>query len=318
MEFGFNVPVRGALADTQSLKALAIAGEEKGFTHLAIPDHIVIPRDIESRYPYTQTGQFPGGSAGNCFEQLTTMAFLAGVTSTARLLTSVMVVPHRGAVHTAKTLATIDQFSGGRVTVGVGAGWMEEEFVAINAPDFKARGKVTNEFLEVFKDCWTNDNPKYDGEFASYSDIEFAPQPVQNPHPPIWVGGESNPAMRRAVKYADAWYPIGANPRFPLNTPALYNGALDRLKEMCEKGDRDPATLETNYWANWYNENNPVVKLDSGERHMFTGTAADIVDDIGAMKEAGVAKLLFSFQRDTLAESLDSMDFFIEEIRSKL
>ncbi len=318
MEFGFNVPVRGAIADTESLKTLAIRGEEKGFTHLAIPDHIVIPRDIESRYPYTQTGQFPGGSAGNCFEQLTTMAFLAGVTSTARLLTSVMVVPHRGAVHTAKALATIDHFSGGRVTVGVGAGWMEEEFVAVNAPEFKARGKVTNEFLEVFKDCWTNDSPEFDGDFASYSNIEFAPQPLQNPHPPIWVGGESNPAMRRAVKYADAWYPIGANPRFPLNTPALYSDSLQRLAVMCEKAERDPATLETNYWANWYNENNPAVKLESGERHMFTGSAADIVDDIGAMKEAGVSKLLFSFQRDTLQASLDSMDFFVEEIRSKI
>jgi alkanesulfonate monooxygenase SsuD/methylene tetrahydromethanopterin reductase-like flavin-dependent oxidoreductase (luciferase family) len=126
MDYGFSIPIRGTLANRESVLALARRGEELGFNYLAISDHIVIPRKIGSPYPYNPQRKMVGASDGDCFEQLVLMAYLAAATSRIRLLTSVMVVPHRPAVFTAKALATIDVLSQGRVTVGCGAGWMEE------------------------------------------------------------------------------------------------------------------------------------------------------------------------------------------------
>ena len=108
---------------------------------------------------------------------------------------------------------TIDVLSGGRLTLGIGAGWMREEFEAIDAPDFDARGTVTDEYLRAFVELWTKDVPKFDGKHVRFSNIGFQPKPVQKPYPPIWVGGESGPALRRAARFGDAWYPIGTNRR---------------------------------------------------------------------------------------------------------
>ena len=134
MDYGFNIPNRGPLADPESIATIARRAEELGYAILAVPDHIVMPLAIDSRYPYSESGEFPGGPGTDCLEQLNLMAYLAGITSKVRLLSSVMVVPHRPPVMTAKMLATIDVLSGGRVTVGCGAGWMREEFDAIPEP----------------------------------------------------------------------------------------------------------------------------------------------------------------------------------------
>ena len=227
-----------------------------------------------------------------------------------------MVVPHRSAVNTAKVLASIDVLSNGRVTLGVGAGWMAEEFAAIGAPPFAERGKVTDEYLAVFKELWTQHAPRFDGDYVRFSDISFLPKPLQNPHPPIWVGGESMPAIRRAARVGDAWYPIGANPRHPLNSVALLRTAAGKLAAEAEKINRDPAQIGLTYWANWYREDNTVT-LENGERHLFTGSDADIVDDIGALRELGVGTLLFNFQRDSLQHSLDSMERFAADVLPK-
>ena len=147
MDFGFSIPTRGALATQQAVLALAQRGEQLGFTHLAIPDHIIIPHSIASPYPYNAARKMSGASDGDCLEQLAVLAYLAAATKQIRLLTSVMVAPHRPPVFTAKALATIDVLSNGRVDVGIGAGWMDEEFQAIGAPPFAERGKVTDEYL---------------------------------------------------------------------------------------------------------------------------------------------------------------------------
>ena len=140
MLIGFNAPVAGPLAEPDALTRIAVEGEAMGFDYLAFSDHIVIPTDIQARYPYSETGEFPAGSRGGRHEQLTVIAFIAAKTSRLRLVTSVMVVPHRPAVLAAKILSTIDVLSKGRLTVGIGAGWLREEFEAIGAPPFAARG----------------------------------------------------------------------------------------------------------------------------------------------------------------------------------
>src|SRR5690349_17411464 len=303
MDYGFSIPTRGPLASRDNVITLAKRGEELGFDYLAIPDHIVIPRQINSPYPYNTQRKMVGASDGDCLEQVSMMAYLAGATARIRLLTSVMVVPHRPAMLTAKALATIDVLSQGRVTVGCGAGWMDEEFQAIGAPPFKARGKVTDEYLRAFKTLWTEDDPRFEGEYVRFSDIVFLPKPVQKPHPPLWIGGESPAALRRVVALGDAWYPIGSNPQFPLDTIERYKNGVAALHAEAQRAGRDPASIELNYWASWYVEGRSGT-ASSGERQLFTGSDAEVARDIEAFRALGVRHLLFNFARATLAESL--------------
>ena len=156
---------------------------------------------------------------------------------------SVMVVPHRPAVLTAKILATIDYLSKGRLTLGIGVGWCREEFEAIAAAPFDDRGHVTDEWMMACKELWSKDDPRFDGKYVKFSDVVFTPKPVQQPIP-IWVGGESAPALRRTVRYADCWYPVGTNPQFPMNTVSRFKTGLARFRGFAERGGRDPASLK--------------------------------------------------------------------------
>lgn len=313
MEYGFNIPARGPLANPDDIAALALRGEELGYAYALITDHIVIPRDIASRYPYTQTGSFPGSAYGECLEQIAVMGYLAAATSKIRLLTSIMVVPHRSPVVAAKMLATLDVLSKGRVTVGCGTGWMKEEFEAVGAPPFEERGQVTNETIAIFKELWTSESPRFEGTYGSFDNIDFLPRPVQQPHPPIWIGGESRPAMRRAVRLGDAWYPIGNNPARPLNTPSRYKDGLDELKQMAEERGRDPASIGLAYWANWYN-GGPAIQTDEGQRHMFTGTNGDLVEDVEALRSMGVTRQFIGLPGETRTEAMGHLENFAENV----
>ena len=315
MEFGFNVPNSGGLANPGDIATIAHRGEELGYNILAIPDHIVFPRSISSRYPYSADGafSFAANFEGDFLEPLALMAHLAAITKKARILTSVLVVPYRDPILTAKLVSTIDVLSGGRITLGCGAGWMEEEFVAVNAPPFKERGKVTDEYIAAFRELWSAENPSFKGEYTEFSDIFFAPKPVQKPHPPIWIGGESMPAIRRTARLGDAWYPIGCNPHHPLDTIAKYSAGLDKLKAEAEKIDRDPTSIDLAFWAVWYGGDTPTM-LESGERMVLTGNAQDIAGDIKAFEELGVRHILFNFLGASLQESLDNMEGFAADV----
>lgn len=314
MEFGFGVPTRGPLASPENLIALAQSGEEFGFDFVSVSDHIVVPRKIDSTYPYNPTGEFASGPGGEYAEQLTVLAFLAAQTSRIRLLTSVMVVPHRNPVHTAKILSTIDVLSNGRLTVGCGAGWMREEFEALGAPPFDRRGSVTREYILAFKELWTSDDPRFDGEFCAFRDIAFAPKPVQKPHPPIWTGGESPAALRRAGEIADAWYPIGSNPRFPMDTVDRMRRGIERVREYAAAAGRDPAELDLSYSAGWYNDREAQT-TDDGHRRIFTGTPQQVAEDIRAFEGLGVRHFHFGMQGQSLDESRARMERFATQIK---
>jgi probable F420-dependent oxidoreductase len=314
MDVGFTIPTRGPLATPQGVEAFARRAAELGYAHLAVPDHVIVPRSIDSRYPYSASGEFPGALSGACFDQFTLLAFVAAINSQARLLTSVTVIPHRGAVHTAKTVSTIDVLSQGRMILGVGAGWMKEEFEALGAPPFEARGQVTDEYLQAFKLLWTEDDPRFEGEHVRFANISFLPKPVQKPHPPIWVGGESPAALRRTVRYGDTWFPIGNNPRHALDTVARFAQGCDGLRVVAEKHNRDPQSIGLAFFANWFDENK-TLEARNGERHILTGSAEQVAEDIRGLADLGVRDLTLNFQRDTLARSLDSMQHFAEVIR---
>ena len=241
MKIGMGIPETGPQATRTSLDAWIERAEALDYSHINVSDHIVIPTAIGSAYPYSETGDVSGW--GECVDQFTYLAYLAAITTSLRLLASVTVIPMRGAVHTAKVVSTIDVLSGGRMILGIGVGWLAEEFEAIGAPPFKDRGRVTDEYLQAFKALWTEDDPRFEGEHVRVADVIFEPKPVQQPHPPIWVGGESTPAMRRAVRHGDAWHPIYSNPRHPLDTLARMADAIKRLRRLAEENNRDPASV---------------------------------------------------------------------------
>src|SRR5260370_65233 len=195
MQIGFNLPLSGALASPPVLTRLAVEGAAIGFDYIALSDHIVEPTHIHARYPYSETGEFPKGSRGERQEQLSARGYLAAKPPRIRFLTWVRVVPHRPAVLSAKMLSTIDVMSGGRVIVGIGAGWLQEEFEALGAPAFAERGTVTDEYLQAFRALWTEPQPRFEGRFVKVSDILVAPTPVQKPHPAFGIGGASGPPM---------------------------------------------------------------------------------------------------------------------------
>ena len=168
MKFGFYMSTEGPTAQPDSVVRIAQEAERLGFDSLVLGDHIVFPNDIESAYPYTVSGEWSGGEGGEHLEQLTMLTFLAAVTERVRLVPSVMIVPYRNPLLAAKMLATLDVLSKGRLTLGIGVGWMEEEFAALDAPPFAERGAVTDEYLRAYKELWTSDNPSFDGKFCHF------------------------------------------------------------------------------------------------------------------------------------------------------
>lgn len=316
MLIGFNLPVSGPLASPDNVTRLAVEGEVIGFDYVAVSDHVVEPINIHARYPYSESGEFPRGSRGDRHEQLTAVAYLAAKTSRIRFLTSVMVVPHRPAVLTAKMLSTIDVLSAGRLYVGVGAGWLKEEFEALGAPSFAERGAATDEYLQAFRELWTSDEPRFDGRFVKFAGIVFAPKPMQKPHPPLWVGGESGPAMRRAAGLGDGWYPIGSNPRHPLNTLSLYQAAIDRLRQLTKEAGRDPSAVALAYRVHRHGPLVPAT-TDNGDRQLFSGGSAEIVADLHALRELGVAAVDFSFPGANCDEVLAAMRQFHDQVAAK-
>ena len=311
MRYGFYLPTRGRTATPEDLEALVRRGEALGFTSVMIADHIVFPSVVTSKYPYTVSGVFPG--QGDALEQLALMAFIAGKTERLRLVTSVMILPYRNPVATAKTLAIIDVLSRGRVTVGVGVGWLREEFEALGAADFDRRGAVSDEYLRIFKALWTESPVSFAGEFYRFEDVRCLPEPVQKPHPPNWIGGHSKAALRRVARLGDGWHPVGANPAVPL-TPADLRRDLDELYRLTEAEGRDPSALTISYKAPLYDVSRPVAA--GADRRPFSGSPDQVAEDIATYERLGVSELIFDFRSETLAESLERMERFAPVIRS--
>ena len=316
VQFGCSVPSSGSLTDPRSLTRIATEAEMLGFDYVTVSDHIIIPTDIASRYPYTESGEFPSGAFVDRHEQLTEATWVAAKTSRIRIVTSVMVVPHRPAVLTAKILASLDVLSGGRLTLGIGAGWLAEEFAAVGTPPFAERGAVTDEYMMACKALWEQDSPTFHGKYTQFSGVAFLPKPIQKPIP-IWIGGESGPAMRRTARYGNAWYPIGTNPQFPMDTLTRYKAGIAKLRGIAEKAGRDPAEIALAYRVSSNPEAQPKGTV-YGERKLFTGGAADHVGDIRSLVELGVTAFDFGLFGPDLQSTLDNMRRFQEEIARKV
>lgn len=313
MHYGFTLPGRGPYATPDNLSRLVQHGEALGYEHVHTGDHILVPKTITSTYPYTETGAFPGSASGEYLEQLTVLAFLAGQTKRIRLATSVIIVPHRNPLVAAKTLATLDVLSKGRLIIGVGVGWMREEFEALGIPPFAERGAVTDEYLQAFKELWSSENPTFEGSYCRFADIDFLPKPVQKPHPPIWVGGESRRAMRRTARFGNGWYPIGSNPQFPMGDQTQLQAGLDRLRAFCDAEGRDPAEIDIVYRSHTIELTAEAV---TGARAPFIGHAEQVAEDIRQHEAMGVTHLVVDFLRSSrsLDDALAQLEAFATQV----
>jgi probable F420-dependent oxidoreductase len=317
MQFGFNLPNSGSLAVPEVMARIAREGEALGYDYLTVTDHVALPDMAEPGYPYSESGAFYSTDSAYRHEMLTLAAWLGSVTSRLRLVLAVLVVPHRPAVLAAKQLATIDVLSGGRLTVGIGAGWLKAEFDSVVTTPFAERGAVTDEYVAAFRTLWTEKKPVIDGKYVQYNRLLLEPKPIQQPHPPIWVGGESGPSLRRAARLGDAWYPIGTNNAHMLDSLPRYRSGIERLRRATENAGRPRDSVALTYRVKRYGDALDPTASD-GERRLFSGSDADIVSDIHALAELGVTAIDFDFERPTEAEVLTEMRAFKDRVLAKV
>jgi probable F420-dependent oxidoreductase len=236
MQFGVHLVGTGSMIEGEKLARVAVRAEEIGFHSLWLSDHIVFSTQMSSRYPYSPDGSLPIDPGVPFLECLTTLSYVAAVTRRIRLGSSVLIVPYREPVLTAKVVSTLDVLSQGRFIFGVGVGWLDEEFRAVGQR-LEERAARTRECLEVMKACWTKEDPEFHGQFFNFSGLKFAPKPVQKPHPPIWFGGNTLPALRRVVEVGNGWHAAWL-------TPEEMKPKVATLKELADKAERNFSDIE--------------------------------------------------------------------------
>ena len=234
MDVGIVMPC-SAITPPELIAETAKAIEERGFASIWAPEHVIFFEKYQSKYPYADHGKLLGFDHG-MMEPWTTLSFVAANTRRVRLGSSVCLVPQRNPVYTAKQIADVDFLSGGRVDIGVGAGWLKEEFDALQIP-FERRGARTNDYIRVIQALWTMEKPSYRGEFYTLPECTQSPKPLQDPHPPIFFGGESKAALRRVARLGQGW--MGAS-MMPEDMPAK----LSQLDEALASEGRSRADIK--------------------------------------------------------------------------
>ena len=211
MKFGLRYCNTGPYVDPARAVELVQAGEAAGFESAWTVEHTVVPEGYQSAYPYSDDGKMAGGHDDIPLpDPLIWMAYIAAATKTINLATGILILPQHNPVITAKQVATLDHMSGGRVLLGIGVGWMREEFDAIGTP-FDDRGPRTDDYVGAMRALWSQEKPTYHGDFANFDDVYCRPQPV-NGSVPIIVGGHSKPAARRAGRLGDGFFPARGAP----------------------------------------------------------------------------------------------------------
>ena len=236
MKFALHAVGCGSTARPEILAEVARKAEALEFESVWIPEHLVVPMTMRTAYPYAADGKFPGGPRVALHDPFVALAFVAACTSRLRLGTGVYVLPLRNAVSVAKAAASLDVLSNGRLLFGIGVGWLEEEFEAVGMP-FRDRAARTREAIRMMKRLWTEDAPSFEGRFHRFAPLGFNPKPVQQPHPPIILGGESPAALKRAAEMGDGWIGVA-------HTPDTVQPLLAVLRDHAARAGRDPNGLE--------------------------------------------------------------------------
>jgi probable F420-dependent oxidoreductase len=205
------IPTANPFTTPELLAVIGAEAEQRGVGTIWVGEHVVLFEQYGSTYPYAEDGRIPSPPGTGLLEPLSTLSFLAAHTTTVRLGTAMLLLPQRNPVYTAKEVSTLDWLSQGRVDLGVGVGWLEEEFHAVNVPWAK-RGRRTDEYLQVLRTLWCDDPSSFHGEFYTLDPCEMYPKPVQTPHPPIHIGGESDAALVRTARAGDGWHTFNRSP----------------------------------------------------------------------------------------------------------
>ncbi len=309
MKFGITItnavnPAVTPASQADYVTRLAVVAEEAGFDSIWVSDRTVFPVDIAERYPEMFGPHHSEPDSQNLLEAMTALSFVAGLTSRVRLGMSVLVLPFRHPILNAKMVTSLDALSHGRAIFGVGIGWMREEFEAMGA-SYADRATVSDEHIEIFKAVCTQETPEYHGKHFSLSGKTFFPRPVQQPHPPVWVGGKTDAALRRTARLGDCWNGLFLTP------PELAEKRAT-LKRLCEENGRDPESVETALTSNLNMHERKVS--DSGDRVLLTGSLTEITDDLRRYKDTGLDHVLLSVYARSTDATIDSVRRLADEV----
>ena len=263
MKFGLAFAASIGTEPDSALEICRVA-EQVGFESVWGGEHVIFPSSIESAYPYTSDGKVPATPETPIPDPLIWLAYVAAAAPTLRLGTCILILPQRNPLVLAKEIATLDHLSGGRVELGIGVGWMREEFEALGVP-WERRGARTDEYVEALRTVWGGSHVEFHGEFVDFEPLTCTPRPPQGADVPILVGGDSPAALRRAAKLADGYYPGEG-------TIDGLRDLIKRLHEECDRQDRDPASVEINA--------------------MFSAQMSDPAAGVEAMRELNVGRVM--------------------------
>jgi probable F420-dependent oxidoreductase len=211
VKFDLWVPTASPMTTPALLDVLAAGAEERGVSTIWVGEHVVLFEQYASQYPYAADGKIPAPSGTGLLEPMVTLSYVAARTTTVRLGTAMLLLPQRNPVYVAKEVSSLDWLSDGRVDLGVGVGWLKEEFDALNVP-WERRGRRTDEYLSVLRTLWCDAKSSYQGDMYQLDDCEMYPKPVQQPHPPVHIGGETPAALRRAARHGQGWHTFNRSP----------------------------------------------------------------------------------------------------------
>ena len=274
IRLGLNVPNFGPTATPQNLRDWVRFAEDSGFALAMTSDHVALTPDVTALYPPP------------FYDPFTTLSWLGGFTDRLELGTSVMIVPYRHPLLVARSAANIDQFTGGRFILGVAAGWSEPEFSALGLP-FRERGRITDEYLAAMIDAWTSDVVSHDGAYISYREVSTGPRSARSPHPPLWVGGASPAAIRRAARFGDAWHPNNAQLDW------LRDTGLPALRDAAAVAGRPVPALCPRIRARLTADDQPET-----DRLIGFGSRAQIQADLDALEALGAEYVVLDTNPD--------------------
>lgn len=292
MKFGAVLPIWQL--SVNEAETLTLKAEELGLDGVFVPDHILAPAATTQHY------------GANWPDPFSLLGYLAGRTRKIVVGTSVIVLPYRNPLVTAKAAATVDQVSGGRFVFGVGVGWDEEEFRNLGLP-FRRRGRMSDEYIRVIKAAWESDVPEFKGEYLSFAGAHFSPRPLQRPHPPIWVGGSpgvvSAPSVRRVAEMCDAWHPLG------LGLDDLAKGVAEIQRIAIRLGRRDAPRLAPR---------NLVTLTDRPQgsgRAPFSGSPDEVAADLRRARELGADWFTFDLPREGVGAMARAIERFVRDVK---
>ncbi|MBV9121303.1 MAG: LLM class F420-dependent oxidoreductase [Chloroflexi bacterium] len=291
MQFGLILPSYLPAATPEVIKEAALQAEQAGFDSVWTTDHVIVPADSPAPYHYV-------------FEALTTLSWLAGVTQRIKLGVSVLVLPQRNPILVAKEVATLDALSGGRTMLGVGVGWEDREFAYLNA-NFDERGEIQDESIRVLRHLWSGETEPFEGQHFRFSGHAFGPLPAQPGGPPIWIGGASPSARRRAARLGDGWHAIG-------QPPEELKSAIDEVRRH-SSGRTMTMSLRIVVGDRRETRHTP-----RGVQTVFGGTAGDLMEDLRRYQDAGCEYVAVSFWDGDRAASLARQQRFANEVLGRL